>query len=74
LKGSMYKTIVTILSERPIESDIDIKTLAHACHNGDEIGVTSIECTQLAKPEKAPYLADEEDEDSYDDRWNREHE
>jgi hypothetical protein len=62
----MYKTIVTIVSEQPISSDIELGILAKACYNGDEIGVVSINCVKLDKPEKAPYLAEEEDEDEED--------
>jgi hypothetical protein len=61
--NKMYKTIVTIISEEYIHPDIDILSLAHACDNGDEIGVVSIDCFKLDKPEKAPYLAEEEEDD-----------
>jgi hypothetical protein len=69
----MYKTIVTILSERPVDSDIDIKTLACAVDNGDDIGLVSIVCTKLDKEERAPYIDYDTGADStvvsYGSRW-----
>ena len=67
----MYKAIVTIVSEEFIDSNIDILSLAHACDNGDEIGVVSISCYKLDKPEKAPYLAEEEDEEDNLPPWEK---
>lgn len=50
----MYKTIVTIWSEKRIPVDIDITTLAHAVDNGDEIGLGNIKCFKVEDYEADP--------------------
>ena len=50
----MYKTIVTIWSQRRISSDIDIMDLAHAVDNGDEIRLGNIKCFKNENYEEDP--------------------